>query len=168
MTAILPSFIATHCCVRGCVPVLTPGLASCKFLLVPWSLPRTPLLTEVTSQCVLYGTQSWEWFSLFNQLFPQQGVIETIKLYFRHITAHYNEVYQNECLAGVSGSCSELFIFIYILRLLRSIGFPGMWFKWVFKIFLCVAALAFQAPGSSPAQGRDNLCGFPDMDGPSH
>lgn len=156
----------------------TSGLASYMYILFFGSLKSskkghlfikmTPSLSELTSKSVLYGIQSREWFSLFNQVLPQQGAIETITLYFKYIAPHYNEVYQNECLAGASGSCPELFIFTYILRSLRSIWFPGLWFEWIFKIFLCEAALEFQASGSSRAKGSGNLCGFPDMDRPSH
>lgn len=72
----------------------------------------TLLLSEVTSGCVLNGTQSWELSSPFN-LLPLQEAIEAIKLYSRYIASDYNEVCQNECLASISGPCPELFIFTY-------------------------------------------------------
>lgn len=145
----------SHWLVCVCTCTRTSLTQTCKFLLLkPFKkghlfIKMTLLLSEVTSKCVVYGTQVWEWFSLFNQLLPQPGAIEAIKLYFRYIAPDYNEVCQNECLAGVSGFCLELFIFIYSLRLIRTIWFPGLWFKWVFKIFLCKAALESQASGSS-------------------
>lgn len=103
-----------------CVYVFrTSLLQTYNFLLVLSSVTRkdtyikmTLLLSEVTSGCVLNGTQSWELSSPFN-LLPLQEAIEAIKLYSRYIASDYNEVCQNECLASISGPCPELFIFTY-------------------------------------------------------
>lgn len=175
------SYFHTHCCIRECVCVWE-FVHVCKYTRASLNLVNFSWFSQAFQE----GTpiyKKWpyclvKW--LLNVFYMGHKVgsdsafsisREPLKLwnYISDISPHaltkYIRMNAWPVYLGPPLSC---FIFIYSWRLLRSIWFPGLWFKWVFKIFLDGNALEFQASGSFRAQGSDNLCDFPDMGRPSH